>query len=299
MKKSLWQVSLTLPEEAEDPVTALFKNIFGQTPSIFTNAATHKTTASIYLAKTEWSKSRALALEIGLRDLRAMGIAVKPEKIRLTKLASQDWAESWKKHFKPIQIGGKLLVKPSWSKLRPKKNQVCIVLDPGLSFGTGQHATTRFCLERIVHCRRSRPQSFLDIGTGSGILALAAAKLGYAPVEAFDFDPDAVRISLRNAEKNFLRREVKITHQDLTRFYPPADLKFDLICANLICDLLIAEREKISGLLKPGGSLILAGVLKSQFAGVRRAYEKLGMTLRKAKVEKEWQSGHFFFNSPP
>ncbi len=82
----------------------------------------------------------------------------------------------------------------------------------------------------------------------------------------------------------------------LTHFSPPVHLKFDLICANLISDLLIAEREKINGLLQPGGSLILAGILKSQFAGVRRAYEKLGMTLRKAKVEKEWQSGHFFFN---
>ena len=102
-------------------------------------------------------------------------------KIEIAKVKREDWAESWKRHFHPIEIGKTLLVKPSWSKKRPAKNQAVVILDPGLSFGTGQHPTTSFCLHQIARGRKNgtpRP-SFLDIGTGSGILAIAAAKLGY------------------------------------------------------------------------------------------------------------------------
>ena len=131
--------------------------------------------------------------------------------MRLNKVPPEDWAESWKRHFKPIEIGGDLLILPSWSKRKPKTGQAVVVLDPGLSFGTGQHATTSFCLNEIVKLRRSSKASelsLLDGGTGSGILAIAAAKLGYKPVEAFDFDPVSVRVARANATSNGVNRKV-------------------------------------------------------------------------------------------
>ncbi len=173
------------------------------------------------------------------------------------------------------------------------------MLDPGLSFGTGQHATTRFCLGEIV---RSRPhsktsdsakRSFLDMGTGSGILAIAAAKLGYSPVEAFDFDPDCVRIARENAALNQLESRVTIHQQDVTRLPTKAKTRFNVVCANLIYDLLIAEAERIASRLQPGGVLILAGILSSQFAEVQSAYESVGLRLMRSKSEKEWCSGAF------
>ena len=155
-----------------------------------------------------------------------------------------------------------------------------------------------FCLEQIVRCRRAdERQSFLDMGTGSGILAISAAKLGYSPVQAFDFDPEAVRISRINADQNNVLAQVRTARCDLTKLPLHSKTKFDLICANLIYDLLLSERERIVNRLEPSGSLILAGILKTQFAQVKSAYEEIGMTLKRTKTEKEWQSGQFIFQS--
>ncbi len=298
MKDSVWQIAVSISEEAEEPVIAIFENLFGKPPSIYTDADTRKTTASLFLTKTSpWNSSVKTQLLNELKLLREFGINVGSAKINFKKLQRQDWAESWKKHFKPIKIGKTLLIKPSWSKLKPQKNQACVILDPGLSFGTGQHATTLFCLEQLVRCRnKNQSQSFLDIGTGSGILAISAAKLGYSPIQAFDFDPESVRVSHANAEQNNVGNQVRPAHRDLTKLPLHSGKRFDLICANLIYDVLLGERRRIVNRLAPTGALILAGILKTQFAQVKITYEKMGMVLVKTRVGKEWQSGHFVFN---
>ncbi len=215
------------------------------------------------------------------------------------KIRREDWAESWKRHFKPIEIGSALLLKPSWSKGRPKKHQAVVVIDPGLSFGTGQHPTTRFCLGQLVAVRKKEmAQSFLDIGTGSGILAIAAAKLGYAPVAGHDVDAEAIRIAKANARQNAVAGKVQLVCRDLTRLPLRSAMKYDLICANLIFDLLLAEKARILNRLKPGGLLVLAGILRSQFPLVRTAFEKSRLHLLRSKTEKEWTSGAFAPQSP-
>ncbi|HXE43531.1 MAG TPA: 50S ribosomal protein L11 methyltransferase, partial [Candidatus Baltobacteraceae bacterium] len=132
-------------------------------------------------------------------------------------------------------------------------------------------------------------KSFLDIGTGSGILAIAAAKLGYKPVHAFDFDIEAIRIAKANAKFNGAK--AKIYRGDVTKLKPRR--QFDLICANLISNLLIAERKKIAAQLNCNGVLVLAGILKSEFSQVQKAFEACGMKLAAVKTEKEWRSGSF------
>jgi ribosomal protein L11 methyltransferase len=174
------------------------------------------------------------------------------------------------------------------------------VLDPGLSFGTGQHPTTGFCLQQLVaHSEkfngRNAQGAFLDIGTGSGILAIAAAKLGYMPVEAFDFDAEAVRIARENARKNGVSRKVNIRREDVTKLASRSRKKYDLVCANLISTLLVAERRRIIARLKSGSILVLAGILASEFASVRSAYERGGLQLVASRTEKEWRSGAFCF----
>jgi len=136
-------------------------------------------------------------------------------------------------------------------------------------------------------------RSLLDIGTGSGILAIAAAKLGYAPVDAFDFDPESVRIARENARKNGVLRKINITRRDVTKLPLRSEKKYSLICANLISTLLIAERTRILARLKPDGVLVLAGILNSEFDLVQRDYERAGLRLIASKVEKEWRSGAF------
>ena len=310
----LWQISVTTCPEAEEIVSALLEEIFPGPPSVYSDAEKKMSVTSVYCSNSrEWISPR---LKVFLQRLADMAVRAP---VRVKKLRRENWAHSWKKHFRPLEIGGALLIKPSWSKRKPRgsrrqeahsrkksqslltsaatgKKQAVVILDPGLSFGTGQHPTTEFCLRQIVAQRKHKTaQSFLDIGTGSGILAIAAAKLGYAPVEAFDFDGEAVRIARANARKNRVDKRISLSQQDLTKLGRRARCKFDLICANLISNLLIEQREKILSRLKPGGVLVLAGILKKEFAQIQRACEQASLKLVSSRVEKEWRSGAFRF----
>ena len=210
------------------------------------------------------------------------------------RIPRENWAESWKRHFQPLEISRNLLVLPSWSRVKPKPGQVVVVLDPGLSFGTGHHATTGFCLAQLALRRRpGTAQSLLDAGCGSGILAIAANKLGYSPVMAFDFDPDAVRVAKENAAVNAVA--INISRHDLTKLPVAVRKPFDVVCANLMYDLLIQERDRLLARLAPAGTLVLAGILQRQFPAVRRAYEEAGLKLVAQKLAGEWRSGAFQF----
>ena len=182
----LLRISVSIAAESEDAVCELLGGLSGQPASVYHDAESGDVTASVYLAgANHWPAAQREALRAGLRRIRECGLNIGSGKVSARRVRREDWAESWKRHFKPIRVGGVLLLKPSWGKLRARPGQKTVVLDPGLSFGTGQHPTTRFCLEQIVAARnRDSSQSLLDIGTGSGILAIAAVKLGYCPVEA-------------------------------------------------------------------------------------------------------------------
>ena len=282
--------------ESEEALSEALADIFGQPTSSFLDVETGRTVVEVYLsARPESEQFKTLQARVA--KVRRTGLQIAPGKPAVTRLRAEDWAESWKRHFKPIEIGGRLLIRPTWSKRRGKSGQAVVVLDPGLSFGTGQHPTTRFCAEQIATFRRDQiSQSFLDLGTGSGILAIAAARLGYSPVEAYDNDPEAVRIANANARKNRVANRLRIRRSDIAKLRVPSDSGFDLVCANLIYDLLLEQRDRILDFVKPGGRLVLAGILRSQFRKVCRAYKEAGWRLAFSRAEKEWESGVFVAN---
>ena len=222
-RKSLWRISITTTPEAEDAVAEMLGAILNLAAVSYHNLETGVSMVTVYCEARPAADVRK-SIVAGLEEIKRCGLEIGSGKITIAKVRREDWAESWKRHFKPIEIrfrrdgfqeslnkmksgtrgtrpsGKSLLVKPSWSKRKPRKNQAVVILDPGLSFGTGQHPTTAFCLREIVRRKlrpkeRGRParefktrrhadepsalQSFLDIGTGSGILSIAAAKLGY------------------------------------------------------------------------------------------------------------------------
>ncbi|MFM2294035.1 MAG: hypothetical protein RLZZ350_448 [Verrucomicrobiota bacterium] len=320
MKAALLKISVTTTVAAEDAVSLALQNIFAQPPSIYTNSRTQTSTVSVYCEKTSaWTPTVHHTLLAELKKLRAAGLPLGRGKISAKKLPRENWAESWKKHFQPLAVGRALLLKPSWSQLQPRPGQHVITLDPGLSFGTGHHATTSFCLRELVkksdESRESRVEqakasllarpansklktqnsklSFLDIGTGSGILAIAAAKLGYAPITAFDYDPESVRVARANAKLNGELKKLHLAQQDLTQIPLRAETQYDFVCANIIANVLVAERRRIFNRVKPGGTLVLAGILKLEFAAVQRAFEELGLKFLRARHEREWCSGAF------
>jgi len=297
--RPLLKVSVFTMVEAEEAVAALMERLFRQTPALYTDESTLVTEASVYCASaTAWTPAREAKLRAGLRQIRAQGLAVGPTRIRVRSLRARDWAESWKKHFRPIAVGNALLVKPSWSRRRARAGQAVVVLDPGLSFGTGQHPTTGFCLSQLAALRvPGQALSLLDVGTGSGILAIAAAKLGYHPVRAFDIDPAALRAARANAGVNGVASRIDFSRADLTRLPAAFQARYHVICANLLAELLVAQAPKIVSWLRPGGRVLLAGILATQFPAVQSTYEQAGLKLALAKADKGWQSGLFVLPS--
>lgn len=306
--KSLWKISANVPAQAEEAVLELFERVFQQPCSSYLDVETGVSTVAVYLQRQpRLSATQRAQLAEGFKRIRECGLKIGRPRLSLKKLPGQDWAESWKRHFHPIEIGSALLIKPSWSRRRPKNGQATIVLDPGLSFGTGQHPTTEFCLRGLAAKRRGEPKprppyrdsgktgtvyAFLDIGTGSGILAIAAARLGYKPVEAFDFDPEAIRVAKANARRNGVLNKICFYEQDVTNLRRTGR-KFAVICANLIANLLIEVRDRLVARLAPGGTIVLAGILKTEFEAVQRVYEKAGLRLVASQTEMEWRSGSF------
>jgi ribosomal protein L11 methyltransferase len=296
-RQSLWRVSVITTPEAEDAVSELLGAVSGQPVSSYFNLETGVTTVTAYCRrKPAWPAEWRAKIRIGLDQIINYGLKIGYGKVTIAKMRREDWAESWKRHFKPIEIGDVLLVKPSWSKRLPRKNQAVVILDPGLSFGTGQHPTTAFCLREVTrHQKTGVRRSFLDMGTGSGILAIAAAKLGYSPVHAFDFDPEAIRVARANARENGVHKKLRIARADVTKLPIHPMRQYDLICANLISTLLISERRRMVAQLNRGGTLVLAGILKSEFSQIQKVFAELGLKLAARKIENEWCSGSFYF----
>lgn len=289
----IWKTSVTTTTEAEDAVSELLATHVAPSPSAYTDVETNVTTVSAYCVKPPKNLAATKsALRNGLNSLKQFGINVGTARISIVKMPRENWADSWKRHFPALEIGDVLLVKPSWIKRKLRPGQKLVVLDPGLSFGTGQHPTTGFCLHELAKPRTAK-SSFLDMGTGSGILAIAAAKLGYAPVHAFDFDPQCVKVSRANAKTNRVENKIRITQADLTQLPARSAKQYDFVCANLLANLLIGERTRILARVKPSGTLVVAGILSREFHEVQNAYEAAGWRLVASKIEKEWRSGTF------
>lgn len=302
----LWRISILTALEAEDAASELLATVTGLSPVAYFDLESQVSYVSAFSETRPVSANLLQKLAAGLKQMKSFGLDTGRAKLTISRVRREDWAESWKRHFKPIVIeaphrrsnrgSASLLVKPSWSTKPPKKGQAVVTLDPGLSFGTGQHPTTSFCLHEIVRrANTGLPASFLDIGTGSGILAIAAAKLGYQPVEAFDFDPDSVRVAKTNLEANGVSARVMLTRGDITKVPLKPARQFDLVCANLISTLLISERRRLARRVQPGGTLVVAGILAEEFSEVVQAFADVKLKLGVSRREKEWRSGAFCF----
>ncbi len=291
---NLWQIAVVTSPEAEEAVMALMEHVTGESAVTCSNPDTETITVSSYVQAEQRPDSRKRELETGLNHLNELGIEARPSEVTVEKVRSLDWAESWKKHFQPFSIQGRLLIKPSWSERAPQASETTVILDPGLSFGTGQHPTTRFCLDQIVTWHNpDEPPSLLDIGTGSGLLAIAAAKLGYSPIEAFDQDPDAIRTAIANAQVNKVDTQIGFACQDVEALPEKEVPQYTVVCANLFQPILLKASNRLLQRVRPDGLLVLAGILESQFEELEHHYAEQGWKLVATRVEDEWQSASF------
>lgn len=245
---------------------------------------------SVYAPTPEEAAENRRRIEEALTQWREFGVDI--GEIRDVEIRREDWAEAWKKYFDLIPISSRLMIKPSWLEYTPIPNQKVLEIDPGMSFGTGQHATTYFCLKMIDHLAGTPDvHSMLDAGCGSGILAIGAALLGYDPVDAFDYDPDAVRVASENLAANGIKT-VKPEVADAAN-YSGRPEKYDLVCANILGHLLKAYRHNIGSWVRDGGFLVLAGILDREYPDVRNAFTAIGFEEVENETLREWTSGLF------
>ena len=199
---------------------------------------------------------------------------------------NEDWAEGWKQHFPTTRIGRRLVVRPSWEEFAAQPDDVVIEIDPGMAFGTGTHGTTRLCLEAVAAAFEGEtpPQRVLDVGTGSGILAIAAAAYGAGEILACDIDPDACAIAFENAALNQVDEKISFSIAPLEEL----EGQFDLVLANILAEENIRLADALLAHLAPGGRLVLSGILIEKEEMVMTVFNTYGLGTPEVHHNEDW-----------
>lgn len=214
----------------------------------------------------------------------------------LSSIREEDWANNWKQYFKPIAIGEKLVIKPSWEEYANTDNRLVLEIDPASSFGTGQHHTTRLCLE-LLQKSMTGSEKILDLGCGSGILSIGAMLLGAESAVAVDIEENAVATAIENAQKNNISPDVyKAYCGNILSDASLADRiddKYDIITANIVADVLIAMKDFFVRYLNPNGTLIVSGIIVERMDEVISAIESVGFTKCEVNEKEGWAAVRF------
>jgi len=276
-------VSCVIPQEAEDTLFELL-DADAFTPTSWFDVEARQCRVDVFLEDPAQVPAVTEALA---KAGEVCGLALKPE---TSALARADWSEAWKRFFHVEKISDRVVVRPSWEAYDAKPGECVITLDPGLSFGTGKHATTQGCLQFLDRlAAEDANRSVLDMGCGSGILAIGAALLGFSGVRGFDNDPDCKAVSEENAAANNVCIPFGI--DDLTHVHDPADV----VVANILAPVLIQFAPEIVGSMSHAlhARLILSGILDEQYAAVKTAYEAQGVIEITNNLIGEWRTGLF------
>ena len=221
-----------------------------------------------------------------LRGIRGMYPEMGQDQLRWRVLRDRNWNSAWRRFFSPQRVGQEFIVAPPWAKLPRLGHRHLIAIEPGMAFGTGTHATTRGCMEfieRVVRSLGKKQFTALDVGTGSGILAIALAKLGARKVWALDNDPIALNVAEENIRYNAVQKRVCFSARPLNRLRT-----FPIVVANLTAETILTLAESLSKRVAPGGYLILSGILRPKTEQLVRYFASIGFRLIKLKEEKEW-----------
>ncbi|MGQ9598129.1 MAG: 50S ribosomal protein L11 methyltransferase [Anaerolineae bacterium] len=260
-------------------------------------AALPRVVVKTYLPLDEKAEQVCRRLEEGLWHMNQ--IQPLPEPV-VRVLAEEDWAQAWRKHYSLLRVGQRTVIVPAWEVYTPAPHEVVIWLEPGMAFGTGLHPTTRLCLQALE--RTVSPGcTVLDVGTGSGVLAIAAAKQGARSVLALDADPTAVAVAEENVAQNQVAEVVRVLHGTLpggtdvnwiwTVDHPPELLEsgqFDLVVINILASAIIHMAPALAARLAPGGWLIAAGLVESQMPEVVRNLAMQGLQVIEHLREQDW-----------
>lgn len=290
MKEKWTEVSLAVPEE----LVGIVENQLSQLGSVGNTEYIKKEENEIKTAnpviKGYFSGTGESATEkVGLlkafsSSLKVLFPAANIGEVETKETSEDDWQE-WRRFFKPVLVSKRVVIKPTWEEYKLKENELIVEIDPGMAFGTGTHETTRLCIQLMDNIIKGG-ETLFDVGTGSGILAIAAAKLGAAKVLGIDNDEKAVCVATENVELNSANEKVSISG------IPLSDIEglFDIIVANILAEDLVEMRKELLRRLAQSGRLILSGILKTKAEMVIAAYSDEGATIEQQIDDGEWSA---------
>lgn len=237
------------------------------------------------LVKAYFAEDRDMMDELEQSIQRVEETFQKRCKIYVDEVKNEDWEESWKKYYHTFKVGEKLVIKPSWEEYLAKGGEVIIEIDPGMAFGTGIHASTRFCLNFIDEYIKGG-EKVIDAGCGSGILSIAAAKLGAKEILAMDIDPIAIRVARENIKLNNLEHIVEIEEGDIIEAL--AGKSVDIVLANITADVVVMLLPEVAKILKKGGYIFGSGIVDSRWPGVEKKLMETGFEIEKLLQDTDW-----------
>ena len=206
--------------------------------------------------------------------------------VELVGVNEEDWANSWKQYYKPVKIGERIVICPAWEKYTPAEGELVIRMDPGMAFGTGTHETTRLVI-RLLEKYTKVGQRMLDVGTGTGILAICASRLGADFCRAYDIDPTAVRVARENIKDSGLTN-VTCDQSDLLKQVSLEDGQYDLVCANIVADIIIRMTPDVGQYMKDDAVLLASGIIAERCDDVVACFEANGFTVIEKLTDNDW-----------
>ena len=206
--------------------------------------------------------------------------------VELVGVNEEDWANSWKQYYKPVKIGERIVICPAWEKYTPAEGELVIRMDPGMAFGTGTHETTRLVI-RLLEKYTKAGQRMLDVGTGTGILAICASRLGAALCRAYDIDPTAVRVARENIKDSGLEN-VTCDQSDLLKQVSLEGGRYDLVCANIVADIIIRMTPDVGRYMKDDAVLLASGIIAERCDDVVACFEANGFKVVEKLTDNDW-----------
>ena len=236
-----------------------------------------------YISASKDNKDSIQYIDIGLTLFSHISSNIK---FNYEVTDSEKWSSSWRKRYRPLKIGQRVVVVPSWIKYKAQSQDLVIFLDPGQAFGTGYHPTTRMCIE-FLDLYIIKGHRILDFGTGSGILSIVSAKYGLENVVAIDIDPIAIKVALANSKTNNVQDKIKIIHTGLP-YEQFMDASFDLVLANISAKVIKESIFYFKRITRPGGKIILSGFFQEKIKELTDFFQKNGFILVNSCVEEDW-----------
>ena len=237
-----------------------------------------------YLSEEKNLVSELEMIREKIKLLPGYGLDIGEGTVDVSQVDDSEWATEWKKYYKPTKVSKNIVIKPTWEEYEKAEGEMVIELDPGMAFGTGTHETTKMCIMELEETL-SPESTVFDIGCGSGILSIAAAKLGAKRVIGVDLDPVAVSVSRENAELNNVTDRLEFREGNLMDVVSE---KADVIVANIIADIIMLLSKTVGGFLKEGGIFISSGIIHAKIDDVKAALEENGFEVIKVQKMGEW-----------